>query len=189
MDLTDEHRAELAAIRQAALAEASDPYQRDARPPGGKDAFKAWGRKLDALGSAWMDLDHETQMKLLVTVVSQWTSEESEVVPDLSLIARDLKAGLALPQHAEERRPGLIAATKYLWRLWVVDKPEPISVSAGARWIAAELAPLFDATETTITGRVETILRDWSKGEGELRLTDMPGMGSGRTYRSGARVS
>lgn len=50
MELTDEQRAEIAAIREQALASASHPYSRAARPGGGKEAFKAWARKLDALG-------------------------------------------------------------------------------------------------------------------------------------------
>lgn len=190
MELTATQRADVAAIRDAAVAEATHSYTRHARPPGGREAFKAWGRKLDALGAAWADLDHDTQMHLLVKIVTQWTDDDSEVVPDLSLIAHDLKKGLALPQHAEERQPGLMAATKYLWRVWVIDKPEPINMSAGAKFISSELAPLFGVTESTISKRVESILRDWAKGEGELRVTDMPGTGSGRTYNtSGARVS
>lgn len=186
MDLTDAERAELLAIRERALALASHPYTRDARPAGGTKVFKAWARKLDALGEAWAALDTDTQTHFLVAVAKQWTDSAGTSVPDLNLIARNLREGLALPQHAEEDHPGLIAATRMLWRVWITDQPGVIPIDrAAVAAIAACLAPAFELPEADARRRVEHILREWDKGKKvkdengqHLRIADMPGRGA-----------
>lgn len=182
MELTDKQREELETIRAKALGRKSHPYTRDARPPGGKQAFKAWARKLDALGEAWAALDADTQMQLLVAIITQWADDHSPTVPDLSLIARDLTSGLALPQHAEEDHPGLVAATKFLWRVWIAHQPGVVPIGRPAvDAIATALAPIFDLPDADAQRRVEHILRGWDKGKkvkGDLRVTDMPGRGA-----------
>lgn len=181
MGLTDKQRAELTAIREDALAIAPHSYTRHARPAGGKEVFKAWSRKLDALGEAWAALDTDTQMQLLVTIVTQWTDDGSEGVPDLSMIAGELKKGLALPQHREEDYPGLIAATKFLWGVWITDQPGVVPIDQAAiSAISTSIVPTFGLSHDDAKTRVENILRGWDKGKkaNGLLHSDMPGRGA-----------
>jgi len=190
MDLTDDQRATLAALREDAEAKSPHTYQRDARPVGGKEAFQAWARKLDALGAAWTDLEHETKVQFLVTVVTQWQDDGAQSLPDLSAIARQMKEGLTLPAHAVEDHPGLTAATKYLWSVWVTNKPGCVPIGRDAIGsIAAEVTPVFGLTPADAERRVENILRGWDKGKGELRDSDMPGRDTPRVHRDGVRFS
>lgn len=191
MELTKQQRAELEVMRDHARIEATHAYTRDARPAGGKVGYKALSRKLDAFARAWNELDGQLQEHLLVAAVRAWNSDDAVALPDLARIANQLRDELKLPAHAEEKNPGLMAAAKYMWRLWIADKADPAPIRSGAMEIGEELAPLFEVTVEEAQRSVEQILRDWDKGKmiDGVPFSDMPGRGTGRAYRDGIRVS
>jgi hypothetical protein len=163
MELTDDQRAELAAIRERAVpAWNQQQYQLDARPEG-KQRLDGWQAKLDALASAWRKLDGETQQQLLVTIVREWTDDDHPGVPDLARIIEEMKAGVVLPSGQREL-PGFRAAVLYLWDLWCrTQLGGDVEVAPAVRPLAALIASTYGLSEADAQRRVGHKLRGLAK--------------------------
>lgn len=107
-------------------------------------------------------------------------------LPDVGRIAGLLEKAMTRPENRAEDHPGLIEATKFLWRAWATDRPGRVPIDrAAVTAIAAELATPFRVARGESERRVTTILREWDKRPD----SDMPGRASGNRYADGVRVS
>ena len=164
MELTDEQREELAAIREWAVLDWNfQQYQRDARPQG-KKPYDDWQRTLDTLAGAWRKIDSETQTYLLVTIVRKWTDDEHLGVPDLARIIEEMKASVVLPSGKQEL-PGLRAAVLYLWGIWCAQQLfGDVPVLPAVRPMSQPVAEAYGLSDADAQRIVHHKLRGLEKG-------------------------
>lgn len=185
MELTDNQRAELGRITLR-LYERDTPDLSE-RGRAAIDARKHKRERLRQLREAWAALDAETQQDVIGHVLREWDEyAHDRPLSDVGRIAGLLEKAMTRPENRAEEHPGLIEATKFLWRAWATDRPGRVPIDrAAVTAIAAELATLFRVARGESERRVTTILREWDKRPD----SDMPGRASGNRYADGVRVS